>query len=362
VSFHRYLGIFTVTFFVSSCAVNEISPIDLSSSEPGEVRMTLIHQSNRFGVTEPCGCEITPIGGVDREANAISQIRVDSPNAFYVDAGNMYVKRIAPAEYQRRRTEVLTEIMNKMRLDVFAPGPSDFALGIETLRKAQGQANYKFVSTNVVDKDGKTVFEPFTVVRHGDLAVAFVSITPSGKVEGFEAIDPVKALSKWVPEARKKASFVVLLSQLNNIELGKIMDQLDVQVVVGSDPTLFLDEALVERKGQTLLVEPANYGYQVGRLDIDIKIPFKGFSSRLAQQKQKDRLESYEKEYAKNPAAMAKFMKEMRKEPRITLIEGGSWFFGQMIALDKERFGTPNELTKMMEKERALMRKEALSE
>jgi 2',3'-cyclic-nucleotide 2'-phosphodiesterase (5'-nucleotidase family) len=59
---------------------------------------------------------------------ALEAIRTNSTNLLYVDGGNLFVPEGATdIKKFADQAPVIVEALNVMSLDVFAPGPSDFA-------------------------------------------------------------------------------------------------------------------------------------------------------------------------------------------------------------------------------------------
>jgi hypothetical protein len=131
-----------------------------------------------------------------------------------------------------------------LQYDAIGLGEKDLSFGPDYL-KAQAEAlSLPFVSTNVYDKaSGKPLFDPWIVKEREGLRVAFLSvISPErhlvAQVEsellefGMEVRDPTVAVQEVLPEVRKHADVVVLLSHAG-IETSKFLaEDLDVDVVI----------------------------------------------------------------------------------------------------------------------------------
>ena len=91
-----------------------------------------------------------------------------------VDAGDAIQGDVVGA---LSKGEYIADIMAQVGYDVLVPGNHEFDYGMDqfmnVITKKVGTA---YVSSNFV-KDGKTVFEPYTIKTYGDKKVAFVGIT-----------------------------------------------------------------------------------------------------------------------------------------------------------------------------------------
>lgn len=292
--------------------------------EEKQVAMTLLHQSNRSGVVSPCGCHANPIGGVDREANAVRMIRAEGQPVFYAEAGNSFVPRARKAglEHYADKAPAIVDMLNETGIEVLAPGPTDLNLGVETLRKLQARAKFPFVSTNVKDKDGKSLFESYVILEKKGLKIAFVSMTPPERVSDprLKVADPVTAIQDIIGTLREKADIVVALSQLEAKRDEDLINTLGVEVIVGADPLVAVNRALPGKGDKTLLVDGADQGQKIGRLDLNLALPFKSFG------------------------------------PDSSRFEHG------LVELDEKRFGAKNNLSKLVEREVQRQHKKALGE
>ena len=130
----------------------------------------------------------------------------------------------------------LVDIMNHVGYDYAIPGNHEFDYGMDVLLDlARNRAQYTYLSCNLLDQNGKTVFAPYTVEDYGDVQVAYVGIsTPetltksnpthfqdgSGNYiysfcEGGEGQELYAAVQNAVDAAREEgADYVVALAHL----------------------------------------------------------------------------------------------------------------------------------------------------
>jgi 2',3'-cyclic-nucleotide 2'-phosphodiesterase (5'-nucleotidase family) len=324
---------------------------------------TVLYQSGRQGTFNPCAkCTTTPFGGLDREANAVEAIRSFSTSVVYADGGNLFVPENstdADIEKYRSQSEQVLEAFNLMSLDVFAPGPTDWKLGKDHLKKLSKAAAFHFVSTNIMDENDRRIFPAFQLVQRAGVTFAFLSILPEGWYgKDVHATAVKSALNKWVWQASVRADFVIVLSQLGDAELDRqILDRYpQVKLVIGNDPRVHANSPTWVRG--RLLVDGYRHGYYLGKLSFELKPPFFGFYSEkelLQSQESYSRLErelASESDVNQRSALQAKLLGAKQGHPR-DKPSGGSRFVHELIPLDAERFGTPNEITALVEPGRA---------
>ena len=72
----------------------------------------------------------------------------------------------------------LVDIMNHVGYDYAIPGNHEFDYGMDVLLDlARNRAQYTYLSCNLLDQNGKTVFAPYALEDYGDVQVAYVGIS-----------------------------------------------------------------------------------------------------------------------------------------------------------------------------------------
>ncbi len=351
-----------------ACSSTPPSVTTESASKLPAEALTVLFNQGREGQIEPCGCHSTPYGGLDREWNAVKEFRKKYPRTLHVESGDLFapLKRQAPVEFYRGRTAVLVQMLSEMGVQVFGPGAADYSLGLAVLKKAETDAKFKFVSTNVVDKKGKPVFSPVQLVDVTGEPVAVLSIlSEKAKLsEGLRVENPAKSIEKalkQVPSAKK----VIILSNLaDHVEDRKLAAQVPaISIVIGNaDPLNVADGEVV---GNTILVDGHRFGYFLGLLRLEEKPGSKGVYSEKVIQGAQQRLAGYEQALAilKDPKRVESVktkMAELKRNEALSIPEGASAFEAQIVALDGERFGSPNAFTQLIQKEKDKLRAAAI--
>lgn len=123
----------------------------------------------------------------------------------------------------KMRADLSLKAMNQMAYAAMNLGATDFHLGADFLKKVTSSIAFPFVTSNLVYKDSRLPFGKKYVIKNvrevkvGILGVmplgAFEKVLNAGSVENIEIIPPRKALKSLLPEVRKKADLVILLSQ-----------------------------------------------------------------------------------------------------------------------------------------------------
>lgn len=333
-----------------------------------EAEFTILYQANREATLEPCGCHSKPWGGMDRELNALNEIRKGKVPTLFVDAGNMLAnsdKKLTP-DQKRAKAKAVMPMIEKLGLEAFAPGANDYALGIPFLKELAAKTAFPFVSTNVVDANGKSIFQNSLLIEKAGIKFGIMSVTAKNAFTeaGVQIQDPKAAVEAALPQLAKDADFIILLSQLGlqgDQDLAKQFPQ--VRLVVGADRSV-AQNAPLWYKGQTLHVDGAEQGYMVNTLSVHLGLPFKGFYNLGEITQNKAWIESLEKSIAdkKDVDVAQARLKELKENSSLEIYYGGSAYEATLIPLSKEKYGKPNAITKMIKAERERIRKEALTE
>jgi hypothetical protein len=159
------------------------------------------------------------LGGLDRRATALRQVRGGGGDVLVLDAGNA----LFGAESIDSGGAVIVDAYNALGYDAVNLTPRDFRLGKAATVEALGRAKFAVVSANLVD-DGAGVLpvKPFVVKKTGGARVAIVGVSepPAGldylphlkaQLAGVRIRPVDEAVAEWVPRAKAEADEVVLL-------------------------------------------------------------------------------------------------------------------------------------------------------
>lgn len=188
-----------------------------------------------------------------------------------VDAGGLFGPR---NKLEREQTRFLCEVTATFGYDAIGLGQADLNYGIGFLREMMEKNHLPFTNANVRDKTtGQLILPPWLVVQKGGVKFGLVSvldpadpiITMTAQDEAYQVDDPVAALRTVLPELRKQAQTVILLSHLDlprTESLLKDVTGIDV-AVVGHTHQALPGERIF---GKTLVVAAGFEGRTIGRL------------------------------------------------------------------------------------------------
>jgi DNA-binding response OmpR family regulator len=247
---------------------------DPPAGESGD-RIVLFVTTEMKGTIEPCGCNSDPLGDLARTAALIGDARRAGPPVVVVDGGSLlftHAPRVPPekTEQERLKSDLLVSLFTeKLRADAIGLGPFDLSMGLKAVRPARHAAN--------LAPGAGVPTEPPEIALAGKVKVGlFGVVSPLAVKDALEAGDPVAAARAAVDDLRKRGADVVValahMSRKDARDLARKVKGIDFVVVGQHAPTI--PQRLVEAPeaaGGAWLVQPADRGQVVARLDIGLR-------------------------------------------------------------------------------------------
>jgi len=218
---------------------------------------------------------------VARRATIIKEERAASPHVLLLDAGDsLFGSQVA----DRTQGRSSVALMNALGYDAVVLGEADFRFGLEVLRQRMAEAEFPFLSANVVSEEtAQLVAEPYSVKQIGGYKVGIVGLTSPkgagqpislGGLSGEKVIirDPIETAKEVVSRVRGEADVVIVLSHLGedmDEQLAKAVPRIDV-ILGGHDEQAQYPPREVSQRG-TLRVAADRQGQTLGvlRLTVD---------------------------------------------------------------------------------------------
>ncbi|MFH1084659.1 MAG: hypothetical protein V1772_02700 [Chloroflexota bacterium] len=142
----------------------------------------------------------------------IQRARSAATHTLLLDAGNAWLNDQNPGKVTRGQSSVAA--MNLMGYDAMTLGMLDLtALTPDEVTQRLGEARFAVLSANVtLSGSEQLVAEPYTLVELGGHRVAILGLTDQGSAHNLVSADPLAAARRWVPELRRQADIVIVLS------------------------------------------------------------------------------------------------------------------------------------------------------
>jgi hypothetical protein len=143
-----------------------------------------------------------------------------------VDSGNLLFKQATIAEgpsQERLTAEGIIKIYTSMKVDAVAVAPMDLAAGTELLLASQKQG-FPWLSANLLDSKGQTLFEPARIKKIGAVKVGIIGLTGplNAPLSGVRQADWRTLLPALIKKTARQCDILILLSSLSPAENQEI--------------------------------------------------------------------------------------------------------------------------------------------
>lgn len=302
----------------AGCPSSNGKPKSAGGDEAGD-RLVLFATTEVKGQLEPCGCNSDPMGDIARIVKLVEDARAGGTPVVVVDAGSLLYPHdmtgeLAPEDKQHlQRGELLSKVYGDQLHAAVGLGPFD--LGNQPVAPARQAAN-------VAPGGVVTRAEP-EVVQAGKVKVGVFGVAAASAVKG--ATDPAAAATSAVAQLRKQGAQVVVglahMQKKDARELARKVPGIDFMIVgqnAPAEPGKVSDAA--DLVGSTWLVQPANRGQVVSKIEIAVRGGGGGFADAVGparvpilEAKLSDAKAELAK-FEKDPAADKGFVRDKRSE------------------------------------------------
>ncbi len=252
------------------------------------IRITVLHTNDMHSRIDPFPAndpKYSRLGGMEKRAALINQLRSESEHLLLLDAGDIFQ---GTPYFNLFGGKLEFELMSEMGYDAATMGNHDFDNGLEGFDMMLPYAKFPFICSNYDFDDtilhGKTLSDK--VFQKGRIKVGVFGL--GVELEGLvskknfgetQYIDPIKVANDKASVLRNelKCDLVICLSHLGySYNQKKISDVIlaeetsDIDLIIGGHTHTFLEDAtrLKNRKGKDVLVTQAGWaGICVGKID-----------------------------------------------------------------------------------------------
>lgn len=197
----------------------------VQAAESNTVELTLLSTTDVHGHVWPTTyyTDQEKAMGLAKVYTLVKKFRAENKHTLLVDSGDML--QGSPLPYVQAKVQggkganPMIQAMNAMGYDVFGVGNHDFNFGIPHLRKAEAEAKFPFVVSNIY-KAGtqEPFFKPFVIKDLGGVKVGVIGFAPPGIVlwdkahvgGKIEVVSLLAAAERWIPELKRQGADVIV--------------------------------------------------------------------------------------------------------------------------------------------------------
>jgi 5'-nucleotidase/UDP-sugar diphosphatase len=241
--------------------------------------VTVLHTNDIHSHIAPRQDGVEPVGGMSRIAELVRRVRTAEPYVVLLDAGD-FTFGTAFFSYYGGRAEI--ECMNAIGYDAAAVGNHELDRGPKALLDLSKAADFPFMSANLMwRKGGQPIFQPYVYLDVQDVTIALLALT-AGDIRGrvrpsavapLVSLDPIETARQLVPELRKNASVVIVLSHIGIDEDKRLSEEVPgIDLIVGGDSHTLLEKPVKIQgpgaAGPTYIVQAGSLCRYLGRVDL----------------------------------------------------------------------------------------------
>lgn len=209
-----------------------------------------------------------------RRATFIKGQRQNSPHLLLLDAGDTLAAQRGLGLATQGR--VIVEAMNRLGYDAMTLGDEDFKLGLEVLRQRMAEAQFPFLSANVLLKEsGELLAQPYLVKEVGGHKVAIIGLTTTDASlisSEIVVLDPLQVARERVAELRDQADVIIILSHLGVNLDRQLASQIEgIDLIIGGHSRTPIQPPLQDPQRGTIIAQAGYRGQWIGevRLRLD---------------------------------------------------------------------------------------------
>ncbi len=272
--------------------------------------------------------------GLLQAAPMIEKLRKSKNNTILVDCGDTFVGNPLTFYRQYHAIDADNPVVTAMRIleyDVAVPGNHDFDYGTDNLKQTTAQTRFPWISANILDKNGQSLFPGTVIVKRNGVKIGFFGLTtPATRLfetpeilEGVRFTDLVQGAKKAVKNLKQQGADVIVglihSGKGNKLQSGTMNENAVYQIcenVPGIDVIIFghsHKEVRLEMYNGVLLCQPKDHAKSIGVIMIDLqhrdgKWEILGKSSTTLQVNDNELDKKIEKKVRKLDKATTKFM------------------------------------------------------
>lgn len=261
----------------------------LAFAGTSEKKLVILHTNDWHSRIEPFpmdGGRLQGLGGAERRAALIQQVRKEEKHVLLLDSGDIFQ---GTPFFNLYGGELEYKLMSAMGYDAVTLGNHDFDAGLQGLKKQLPNAEFSILSANYDFKNTmlEGAFEPYKIIQKGPWKIGLlgVGIELNGLVPGplygeTKYLDPLEQANHYASllKKEKKCDVVICLSHLGYQYSGpKMSDHVlaakseNIDIILGGHTHTFLDKPteILNKSGQPVIINQVGWGGVIlGRLDL----------------------------------------------------------------------------------------------
>jgi 2',3'-cyclic-nucleotide 2'-phosphodiesterase (5'-nucleotidase family) len=247
--------------------------------------LRLLVLTDMKGYLEPCGCTSRPLGGIDRMAAKVAELRRGAPNTVIVAAGDLFFgpeshHGVDPERAKSQeiwKAETLVDALERIGLAAATVGPSDFSFGSDVFAALATRADFPILAGGLdFAREERDLFHETKIVEAGSHRIGIFGVTdPSSEGSLPEGVasreSPTDAAARLARELTSGGAGVVIALVQGDRRLARRIAEtpgIDFVVQGGIDSGEAITPSAID---STYLLHAGNQGQGVLALDLWVR-------------------------------------------------------------------------------------------
>ncbi|MCH8327259.1 MAG: hypothetical protein IID15_01875 [Candidatus Marinimicrobia bacterium] len=218
----------------------------------------VIFTGSANGVYQNCLCPDKPLGGLERRAQFIADLRVKSPDAIVLDAGDNFVEFLSASI-----ESIMLQGFELINYDLITLGDQDIAFAPEEYAQVRG----------MVDTLGSAI-----EVEKGELTYSILPLLhprtsrfyPEGLFDAYELNGWAASVEQWLQMPTGRKTVRILLSHAGFETDKKIAERFgDIDIIIGGHSQTVVEKP-AKVNGVIVVQAGGNAGY-VGEINLKVR-------------------------------------------------------------------------------------------
>ncbi|MFP4547446.1 MAG: hypothetical protein ACLFQM_04895 [Fidelibacterota bacterium] len=231
-------------------------------------------------------------------------------------------------EHKDKLANIFIEAYNRMGYDLLNIGDNDLKLGLDKLKELEKQANFDFISANIIRMDTKkTVFKPYKIITLSGMKFGFIGLAskPEGLDNRLEVQNPIAAYQNTRQRIESECDFIIAVIALNATDEHSFISG-DIQTDLIISANQYRYSKYIQSQQDKLMAYTDHSGKRIVKITGNVKDKQKGFGNNseieFRYEMNRKRMERYEKmagdqsirEYFKKQPRVIKMIDRLKKQ------------------------------------------------
>ena len=274
---------FLIVAFIIALIALLVLNWDYIESATGK-KLTILHTNNFYSQIGPLKQQNdnkeVEVGGLDRIATKVKEIRKKSPNVLLLDAGDTTKGTLFTRVHG---SKPIGRLMSELNYDAVVVGDDDFYNGPEGLTEYIHSTKHPFLGANLLSEKHKDLDDsvlPYIIKDVDGIKIGIMGLITTDAIlyaksgNDVKITDPIEAARQTVKELRPKCDFIIALTHLGIKEDRRLASTVPgINIIVGghSETKLAVPIMVQNPEGfKTIIVQAKSLGRFLGKLDISV--------------------------------------------------------------------------------------------